>query len=64
MPCLADLMKGLNPTELPDSIIFRCSVDESVLADIIPKKFCDHQPLYRQSEMMTRTQIYISRDKL
>ena len=39
--------EGIKTPELPDSIIFRCSVDESVLADIITKKFCDHLPLYR-----------------
>lgn len=56
--------EGITTPDLPDTIIARCSVDESILADIITKKFCDHLPLYRQSEMMTRNQVYISRQTL
>ena len=62
MPGIPD--EGIKTPEIPDSVIFRCSVDESVLADIITKKFCDHLPIYRQSEMMTRSQIYISKQTL
>jgi len=56
--------EGIKTAELPDSIISRCAVDESVIADVITKKFCDHLPLYRQSEMMLRDQIKISRQTL
>ena len=56
--------EGIKTPELPDSIIFRCSVDESIVADIITKKFCDHLPIYRQSEMMTRSLVYISKQTL
>ena len=37
---------------------------EEYNADIITKKFCDHLPLYRQSEMMTRSLVYISKQTL
>ncbi len=55
---------GIKTGNLPDSIISRCAVDESVIADILVKKFCDHLPLYRQAEMMLRDQIRISRQTL
>jgi hypothetical protein len=38
--------------------------DESLLADIMVKKFADHLPLYRQSEIMSREGIKISRQLL
>jgi transposase len=56
--------EGVKTPFLPDAIIPRCAVDESVLADIIVKKFCDHLPLYRQAEMMLRNGIKISRATL
>lgn len=56
--------EGIKTTSLPDSIITRCCVDESILADVITKKFCDHLPLYRQAEMMLRDGIRISRQTL
>ena len=56
--------EGIKSGNLPDSIISRCSVDESVIADILVKKFCDHLPLYRQVEMMLRDQIKISKQTL
>jgi transposase len=49
---------------LPDSIIPRCKADESLLADILVKKFSDHLPLYRQSEMLARDNIFVSRQTL
>lgn len=39
---------------LPEGILSRCKADESFLADIFVKKFVDHLPLYRQSEMLSR----------
>lgn len=56
--------EGIKAPELPDTLINRCAVDEGFLADIIVGKFCDHLPLYRQSEMLTRGHIYISRQTL
>jgi transposase len=49
---------------LPESLFSRCKVDESFLADILVKKFADHIPLYRQSEILSRENIYISRQLL
>lgn len=49
---------------LPDSILSRCKADESLLADIMVKKFADHLPLYRQSEILSRENIMISRQIL
>ena len=55
---------GIKAAELPDSVIPRCAVDESFLADVIVKKFCDHLPLYRQAEIRTRDEVYVSRQTL
>lgn len=49
---------------LPESLLPRCKVDESFLADVIVKKFADHLPLYRQSEILARQGIQISRQVL
>lgn len=56
--------EGIKTADLPESLLNRCQADESLLADILVKKFADHLPLYRQSEMMTREGIYISRQTL
>lgn len=50
--------------DLPDSILPRCKADESFLAEILVKKFADHIPLYRQSEILSRENINISRQIL
>lgn len=55
---------GVFTAELPESLLNRCQADESLLADILVKKFGDHLPLYRQSEIMSREGIYISRQLL
>jgi transposase len=47
-----------------ESLLDRCKADESFLADILVKKFADHLPLYRQSEILSRENIYISRQIL
>jgi len=52
---------GLQAADLPGSLSNRCLADESLLADILVKKFGDHLPLYRQSEIMAREGIPISR---
>lgn len=49
---------------LPDSILPRSKADESLLADILVKKFADHLPLYRQSEILAREDIKITRQLL
>ena len=55
---------GIRTAGLPDSIIPKCRVDESLLADVIVKKYADHLPLYRVSEAMAREGIQISRQLL
>lgn len=55
---------GIKIPDLPDSILNRPACDESFIADVIVKKFCDHSPLNRQSEILTRQKIYVSRQTL
>jgi transposase len=55
---------GIITAELPDSLLPKCLADESLLAEIITKKFADHLPLYRISEIMEREGIKISRKLL
>ena len=55
---------GILTADLPESLLSRCQADESLLADILVKKFADHLPLYRQSEIMKREGIHISRQTL
>ena len=55
---------GVQTADLPETLLNRCQADESFLADVLVKKFCDHLPLYRQSEMMAREGIFVSRQIL
>jgi transposase len=55
---------GVMTVPLPESLLSRCFADESLLADILVKKFADHLPLYRQSEILYREGILISRQIL
>lgn len=55
---------GIRTASLPESLLSRCQADESLLADLLVKKFADHLPLYRQSEMLAREGIGISRQIL
>lgn len=56
--------EGIRIADMPSSIIPKCRVDESILADIITKKYADHLPLYRIAEDFTRHDIGISRQLL
>ena len=56
--------EGVKTADLPEGLLNRCQADESLLASILVKKFGDHLPLYRQSEIMSREGIYISRQIL
>jgi len=51
-------------SEMPDSILPKCKADESFLSDILVKKFADHLPLYRISEIFQREHIFIHRKLL
>ncbi len=55
---------GVSIAPLPGSLLDRCFADESLLADIMVKKYADHLPLYRQSEMRAREDVRISRQNL
>jgi len=55
---------GIKIADKPESLLNRCPAHESLLADIAVNKYCNHIPLYRQSEMMTRDKIFISRQTL
>jgi len=55
---------GILTADLPDSLLSKCRADESLLAEIITKKFGDHMPLYRMAEVMDREGIKISRKLL
>lgn len=66
-PKYANLHKeeaGIKTAELPESLLPKCRADESLLAEIITKKFGDHMPLYRIAESMGREGIKISRKLL
>lgn len=55
---------GILTAELPDTLLPKCRADESLLAEIITKKFADHLPLYRIEELLDREGIKISRKLL
>jgi transposase len=55
---------GILTAPLPDSLLPKCRADESLLAEIITKKFADHLPLYRIAEIFKREGIGISRKLL
>ena len=56
--------QGIIYAPLPTTIFPKCRADDSLLADIIVKKFADHLPLYRISEILGRENIDISRKLL
>ncbi len=53
---------GIFTADLPDSLLPKCRADESLLAEIVTKKFADHTPLYRIKEGMERERIKVSRN--
>ena len=55
---------GILTVLLPDSILPKCRADDSLLAEIVTKKFADHMPLYRIVEGMGREGVGISRKLL
>jgi transposase len=55
---------SISTAALPEALLDRCQADESFLADMLVKKYCDHLPLYRQCEMLSREGILISRQIL
>jgi transposase len=55
---------GVITADLPESLFSRCQADESFLAEILVRKYCDHLPLYRQTDILSREEIFISRQVL
>lgn len=55
---------GILTAPLPDSLLPKSRADESLLAEIISKKFGEHLPLYRIAESMGYEGIKISRKLL
>jgi len=55
--------KGITIKELPESLL-KGRADDSLLAELVTKKFVDHMPLYRCAEEMSRNGIQISRKLL
>ena len=56
--------EGVFISDLPDSILPRSKADESLLAEIVTRKFADHLPLYRLSEIFSRDNVQITRQLL
>lgn len=56
--------QGILTAPLPDAVIDRCPADESLLTSVLVAKFADHLPLYRQAEILRRSNVYISRQTL
>ena len=52
--------EGIISADTMDSFLPRCRADESLLAEIITKKFTDHIPLNRMSEIFQRVDLGIS----
>jgi transposase len=52
---------GVSIPPVQDSIIPKCRADESLLAEIVTRKYADHLPLYRLSEIFSRDGVQISR---
>lgn len=63
-PKYATPQGSIQTAPLPESLLDRCRADESLLAHIIISKYSDHLPLYRQSEILRRGDIHISRQTL
>ncbi len=63
-PKYATPKKTIQTAPLPETLLNRCQADESLLSHIIIQKYCDHLPLYRQSEILKRQNIQISRQTL
>ena len=55
---------GVITADLPDCLLPKCKADESLLAEVITKKFASHLPLYRIEEILSREGIKISRKLL
>src|SRR5271165_5213597 len=56
---------GVVSAPLPPRIIEKCLASDQIVIDTVVNKYCDHQPLYRQSAMLERdTGLELSRATL
>lgn len=64
--CEADTENGeTNLVTEPSTALLPSSMaDSSLVASVVSRKFCDHLPLYRQSEMFSREGLPLSRQTL
>ena len=46
--------QGVVSAPLPPRIIEKCLASDRIVIDTVVSKYCDHQPLYRQSAMLER----------
>jgi Transposase IS66 family len=46
--------QGVVSAPLPARIIEKCLVSDQIVIDTVARKYCDHQPLYRQSRVLER----------
>ena len=57
--------QGVVSAPLPPRIIEKCLASDQIVIDTVISKYCDHQPLYRQSAMLERdTGVELSRATL
>jgi transposase len=57
--------RGVVSASLPARIIEKCLASDQIVIDTVVRKYCDHQPLYRQSAMLERdTGLELSRATL
>jgi transposase len=56
--------QGIKIAEVPPTLLTRCLADNSFLAELLVKKYADHLPLYRISDILERQGVCISRQLL
>jgi transposase len=52
--CKSCEKQGVVSAPLPPRIIEKCLASDQIVIDTVVSKYCDHQPLYRQSAMLER----------
>jgi transposase len=63
--CKACEEQGVVSAPLPPRIIEKCLASDQIVIDTVISKYCDHQPLYRQSAILERdTGLELSRATL
>lgn len=60
----ADEVAGIIQAKAPARLIEGGLPTERLVADVVVSKFADHLPLYRQSQIMARSRVFIERSTL